>query len=256
MVTITGHKDSAKYDGTEKTVTGYDVSISNDLYQETDFTFSGDATASGIHAGKYPMGLKAEDFKNTSENFANVKFVVEDGEMEIQKIALTITSESYEGDYDAQWHEVGYTAEGLAATDAITALEMKNHRILKPGEMVSEFVADTLKITHADGSDATGDYEVTFVPGKLTVNTVIVNYRVFYYYDGVLDESEIEEGTGEVLTQITEYKDKPKDMQFDHVTGFPLTLGLDEMKNIIRVYYVHTPLTGNLGAANIGDCIE
>ena len=94
------------------------------------------------------------------------------------------------------------------------------------------------------------------MPGKLTVNTVIVNYRVFYYYDGVLDESEIEEGTGEVLTQITEYKDKPKDMQFDHVTGFPLTLGLDEMKNIIRVYYVHTPLTGNLGAANIGDCIE
>ena len=192
VVTITGHKDSAKYDGTEKTVTGYDVSISNDLYQETDFTFSGDATASGIHAGKYPMGLKAEDFKNTSENFANVKFVVEDGEMEIQKIALTITSESYEGDYDAQWHEVGYTAEGLAATDAITALEMKNHRILKPGEMVSEFVADTLKITHADGSDATGDYEVTCVPGKLTVNTVIVNYRVFYDYDGVLDESDIE----------------------------------------------------------------
>ena len=256
VVTITGHKGSAKYDGAEKTVTGYDVSISNDLYQETDFTFSGDATASGIHAGKYPMGLKAEDFKNTSENFANVKFVVEDGEMEIQKIALTITSESYEGDYDAQWHQVGYTAEGLAATDAITALGMKNHRILKPGEMVSEFVANTLKITHADGSDATGDYEVTFVPGKLTVNTVIVNYRVFYYYDGVLDESEIEEGTGEVLTQITEYKDKPKDMQFDHVTGFPLTLGLDEMKNIIRVYYVHTPLTGNLGAANIGDCIE
>ena len=257
VVTITGHKGSAKYDGSEKTVTGYDVTgIGNPLYTENDFTFSGDATASGIHAGKYPMGLKAEDFKNTSENFANVKFVVEDGEMEIQKIALTITSESYEGDYDAQWHQVGYTAEGLAATDAITALEMKNHRILKPGEMVSEFVANTLKITHADGSDATGDYEVTFVPGKLTVNTVIVNYRVFYYYDGVLDESEIEEGTGEVLTQITEYKDKPKDMQFDHVTGFPLTLGLDEMKNIIRVYYVHTPLTGNLGAANIGDCIE
>ena len=256
-VTIEGHKDTFKYDGMEHTVTGYDVTgISNPLYTENDFTFSGDATASGIHAGKYPMGLKAEDFKNTSENFANVKFVVEDGEMEIQKIALTITSESYEGDYDAQWHQVGYTAEGLAATDAITALEMKNHRILKPGEMVSEFVANTLKITHADGSDATGDYEVTFVPGKLTVNTVIVNYRVFYYYDGVLDESEIEEGTGEVLTQITEYKDKPKDMQFDHVTGFPLTLGLDEMKNIIRVYYVHTPLTGNLGAANIGDCIE
>ncbi len=257
VVTITGHKGSAKYDGSEKTVTGYEVTgISNPLYTENDFTFSGDATASGIHAGKYPMGLKAEDFKNTSENFANVKFMVEDGEMEIQKIALTITSESYEGDYDAQWHQVGYTAEGLAATDAITALEMKNHRILKPGEMVSEFVANTLKITHADGSDATGDYEVTFMPGKLTVNTVIVNYRVFYYYDGVLDESEIEEGTGEVLTQITEYKDKPKDMQFDHVTGFPLTLGLDEMKNIIRVYYVHTPLTGNLGAANIGDCIE
>lgn len=59
------------------------------------------------------MGLKAEDFKNTSENFANVKFMVEDGEMEIQKIALTITSESYEGDYDAQWHEVATPRKAL-----------------------------------------------------------------------------------------------------------------------------------------------
>ena len=134
--------------------------------------------------------------------------------------------------------------EELTAVPAATRMEGTNEHSYAPRK--------TITIT----ADPTKNVITVYYTKDVTVNTVIVNYRVFYYYDGVLDESEIEEGTGEVLTQITEYKDKPKDMQFDHVTGFPLTLGLDEMKNIIRVYYVHTPLTGNLGAANIGDCIE
>ena len=42
VVTITEHSGKAKYDGTEKTVTGYDVkSISNKLYTKDDFEFSG-----------------------------------------------------------------------------------------------------------------------------------------------------------------------------------------------------------------------
>ncbi len=257
VVTITGREDSAQYDGAKHSVSGYDVAISNALYTEDCFEFGGKAVAEGVHAGEYAMGLNEKQFKNVSANFTNVKFVIErDGRLTIEQRALIITAGSYEGDYDGEWHGVGYTAEGLAETDKITALTMKDDAILYPGELTASFLPETLKITHADGTDSTGDYRVEYMPGKLVVNTVIVKYRVQYYYDGVLYGGATEEGTGEVLTKITEYRDKPRDMMFDHVDNFPLTLGLNEEENVIRVYYVHIPLTGYLGAHNVGDCIE
>ena len=257
IVTIIGHEVAATYDGAAHTASGYDAASSNSLYTESCYEFGGSALVEGIHAGEYPMNLKAEDFKNISENFTNVEFVIEkDGGLTIEQRMLVITAGSYEGDYDAQWHEVGYTADGLADTDTITALTMKDNRILKPGTLTANFLPETLRITHENGSDSTGDYRVEYAPGTLTVNTVIVKYTVQYYYDGVLFGGLTEEGTGEVLTEITQYIDKPRDMMFDHVDNFPLTLGLNEEENVIRVYYVHIPLTGYLGAHNVGDCIE
>lgn len=257
VVTITGHEGTAQYDGAKHSVSGYDVAISNGLYTEDCFEFDGKAVAEGVHAGEYAMGLNEKQFKNVSTNFTNVKFVIgRDGRLAIEQRELIITAGSYEGDYDGEWHGVGYTAEGLAATDKITALTMKDDAILYPGELTASFLPETLKITHSDGTDSTGDYRVEYMPGKLVVNTVIVNYRVQYYYDGVLYGGATEEGTGEVLTKITEYRDKPRDMMFDHVDNFPLTLGLNEEENVIRVYYVHISLTGYLGAHNVGDCIE
>ena len=257
IVTIVGNTKTETYDGAAHTASGYDAASSSPLYTESCYEFGGSALVEGIHAGEYPMNLKAEDFKNISENFTNVEFVIgKEGRLTIEQRMLVITAGSYEGDYDAQWHEVGYTADGLADTDTITALEMKDNRILKPGTLTANFLPETLRITHENGSDSTGDYRVEYAPGTLTVNTVIVKYRVQYYYDGVLFGELTEEGTGEVLTEITQYIDKPRDMMFDHVDNFPLTLGLNEEENVIRVYYVHIPLTGYLGAHNVGDCIE
>lgn len=101
VVTITENSGSAKYDGTEKTVTGYVVtSISDPLYKEGDFTFSGDATIKGTDAGTYNMNLAPEDFKNTNGNFKNVRFVIYDGTLVISPRVLTITSGSDSKEYD------------------------------------------------------------------------------------------------------------------------------------------------------------
>ena len=101
VVTITENRGSAKYDGTEKTVTGYEVtSISDPLYKESDFTFSGDATIKGTDAGTYDMNLAPEDFKNINGNFKNVRFVINDGTLVISPRTLAITSGSDSKEYD------------------------------------------------------------------------------------------------------------------------------------------------------------
>ena len=81
VVTITEHSGTFEYDGTEKTVSGYDFSASNELYKNTDFEFTGNDSVSATNVGTYDMELKSEDFKNTNGNFSKVTFVVVDGQL-------------------------------------------------------------------------------------------------------------------------------------------------------------------------------
>lgn len=100
-VTIKGGKSSVTYNGEEHTVSGYKVAdISNPLYKEANFTFSGTAEAKGKNADLYKMGLKAADFANTSNNFTNVEFVVADGQLEITKRPVMLTSANLIKVYD------------------------------------------------------------------------------------------------------------------------------------------------------------
>ena len=83
VVTITEHSGAFEYDGTEKTVSGYDFGASNELYKNTDFEFTGNDSVSATNVGTYDMELKSEDFKNTNGNFSKVTFVVVDGQLTI-----------------------------------------------------------------------------------------------------------------------------------------------------------------------------
>ena len=83
VVTITEHSGAFEYDGTEKTVSGYDFSASNELYKNTDFEFTGNDSVSATNVGTYDMELKSEDFKNKNGNFSKVTFVVVDGQLTI-----------------------------------------------------------------------------------------------------------------------------------------------------------------------------
>jgi uncharacterized protein (TIGR02145 family) len=113
IVTITGHHNRVDYDGTEHSVIGYDVQISNPLYHETDFVFSGGDTATRTNAGTTYMGLEATQFTNMNSNFVEVIFHVTDGYQTIEPInaTVTITGNNNTVSYDGVEHTVsGYTA--------------------------------------------------------------------------------------------------------------------------------------------------
>lgn len=106
-VTITGNAATLKYDGTEQSVTGYTVACSNGLYTANDFDFTGSAVAKGTNVGTYKMGLEADQFSNTSANFSNVTFVVEDGWLKIEggqidANAVTWTKQDVQKVYDGK----------------------------------------------------------------------------------------------------------------------------------------------------------
>lgn len=86
-VVVTEHSAEYDYDGTAKTVTGYDLtSISDPLYTAADFTFVGpqaDSTVTETEVGHYPMGIVSDDFKNNNTNFEDVIFTVVDGFLDI-----------------------------------------------------------------------------------------------------------------------------------------------------------------------------
>lgn len=122
-VTIKGHGNVATYDGTTHSVSGYDVSFSNDLYKESDFTFSGTAEAAQTDAGTTNMGLTEDMFANTNTNFSTVVFIVTDGYQTINKKVVspivTVTPKMYDGSTDAQVNvsiETGVSGESLTVS--------------------------------------------------------------------------------------------------------------------------------------------
>jgi hypothetical protein len=121
IVTITGHINTTDYDGTEHSVSGYDVSFSNALYTAADFTFSGTAEAKRTDAGKTMMGLAVSQFTNTNTNFGNVVFVVTDGYQAINKkvpvLTVTVTPKGYDGNTDA---EVSVTVDTHVKGESLT----------------------------------------------------------------------------------------------------------------------------------------
>ena len=182
-VEITGNSDSVVYDGTEHSVKDYTVKISDSRYTEKDFTFSGKALASGINAGAYEMGLKADQFKNTNARFANVEFIIKaDGVLTITQRPLTITAGSAEGIAPVTCDK--YTVEGLATGDKVDSVKITGIQS-EPGE--SPNVASDAVIKNAKGEDVTANYKITYVDGVLKAIEVLNKEIHFNYVIGYTD---------------------------------------------------------------------
>ena len=182
-VEITGNSDSVVYDGAEHSVKDYTVKISDSRYTEKDFTFSGKALASGVNAGTYEMGLKADQFKNTNARFTNVEFIIKaDGVLTITQRPLTITAGSAEGIAPVTCDK--YTVEGLATGDKVDSVKITGIQS-EPGE--SPNVASDAVIKNEKGEDVTANYKITYVDGVLKAIEVLNKEIHFNYVIGYTD---------------------------------------------------------------------
>lgn len=182
IVEITGNSDSVVYDGTEHSVKDYTVKISDPRYTEKDFTFTGKAEASGVNAGTYEMGLKAEQFKNTNARFTNVKFVIKaDGVLTITPKELTITAGS-KTEYGPTPVTCGeWTVSGLVAGDKVESVKITGIQSV-PGS--SPNVPSDAVIKNAKGEDVTKNYAIKYVNGTLTMLEVLNKEDHFNYIIG------------------------------------------------------------------------
>ena len=82
------------------------------------------------------------------------------------------------------------------------------------------------------------------VPAKESPTLTVTNelkkyeYRVEYYYDGKIDETQTETSEAKYGKTVEEYEDKVKDgYVLAKTENFPLTITNDTEKNVIKIYY-------------------
>lgn len=173
-ITITGHKGGEKYNGEEQTVEGYDVSGLPSGVSKDDIASNGSAEVKAIDAGTYPMNLNEKQFSLTGDaakNYTNVKFVVTDGELKIDKRAVTLTSEDGHKNYDGKTLQRrtnlkvggdGFVGnDGVLAKDKLTWYDENN---ILPGTYENKF-----EPAYTEGTNL-NNYEVTLKFGELVVN--------------------------------------------------------------------------------------
>ena len=181
-VTVTEKSDSVVYDGQEHSVTGYkSMTADNELYNvKTNVaeTPTDAWTAKGTNAGKYQVGIKSGDFKNTSVNFTNVAFVIVDGELEItpvtDKVTVTVVEKSDNVTYDAAEHSItGYetiTADN-ALYDIANVAKTPTAAWTAKGTEAGEYPVGIVSGDFKNTSKNFANVEFVIVDGALTITT-------------------------------------------------------------------------------------
>ena len=171
VVTITENSGTATYDGGDHIVSGYaSMTADNELYDvdaSVQETPTEAWTAKGKDAGEYPVGIKADDFKNTNGNFTNVKFVVVDGALEITPAPVTlqapIASKTYDGEPLKAEDYVHSYLEGLDFADDFESIILTGIQTL-----VGSSASLITGVIPKEGKKLK-NYKFTFLPGTLTV---------------------------------------------------------------------------------------
>lgn len=216
VVTITGRSDTVDYDGNEKTVSGYEVTITEgSKYTTDDFTFNGNAEVKGTEAGTYHMNLAADQFANTNTNYEKVRFVVNDG-------SLTITPKSINPDDEKN---------GITVTNPINSTYDGNEHI--NGLTVTD---SKLNTTLAEGTD----YTLTYSGDLINVGTVTITIKGIGNYTGEFTK------TYQILPREYTVTTNTDSKVYD---GNPLTAG-GTVNNLVKDETVNLTMTGS--QTNVG----
>ena len=179
-VTITGNHDSKVYNGTEQSVTGYTVKISDPKYTEADFKFTGNDKVYRTDVGTTYMGLKAEQFENKNSNFDRVEFVIEeDGYVEVTKRPLYLRADTPNPiTYDGAEHvrtlcvvvakgEYLEIANGQMLENVLTMYRVSGTNV---GIYKGEFLQLAKIVDRDDPSkDVTANYDIKYETGTLQI---------------------------------------------------------------------------------------
>ena len=179
-VTVTGHTLTTTYDGQKHSVSGFDVSMSNNLYTTSDFTYNGKTETSATHAGEVKASLYTNAFSNLNNNFAPTFVIASPVRLVIQQKAVVVTADDVikeQGDDDV----LTATVTGLVSGADPSAISYSFNR--ETGEDIG-----TYTITPT-GDASQNNYSVTFVPGTLTIEPKTLaanpdgngNYWATYY---------------------------------------------------------------------------
>ena len=197
-VTVTENADTVEYDGKEHSVTGYASIVSDHaLYDVANVaeTPTDAWTAKGTDAGTYPVGIKSGDFRNTSGNFTNVEFVIEDGELVITRRGenpgspVTLRADDSTVMFDGDNHGyVGHIATNLAEGHSVRSVK-SDFTARNVGRYEDKIDLHDAIIVDADGKDVTRNYVLTYQPGTLEITpfegevvvTVTGNTGLFRY---------------------------------------------------------------------------
>ena len=211
-VTIKGNTGTYEYDGTEKTVEGYTLDISNNLYKASDVNLvNSQAKISATVPGTYAMGLTPGNFENTNPNF-NVTFVVKPGKLTIENRPITITADDVTVKYDGQPHgENGYSITAGSLVDSHAATVTISGSETDAGKYEDWLVPSVTKIVDAENKDVTGYYDISCEDGFLTIkprSVTLTSETASKVYDGTpLTKPEVKvTGDGFVEGEVTDIR--------------------------------------------------
>ena len=205
-VTIKEHSAEHVYDGTEKTVTGYDVkSISNKHYTKDDFTFSGTAEAKGTNVGEYPMNVQASDFTNNSHNFTNVTFIIEDGSLKITPKSI-VPSETngmeVTGPADTKYNGDEQKLTPVVKDQGKVLTENVDYKLSYTGDTTN---VGTVKITIKGKGNYNGSTEVSYKITKRSVTLTSATDSKVYDKDPLTNHNVTIGGDGFVKEEGATY---------------------------------------------------
>ena len=170
-VVINGNTNTVTYNGLDQVVNGYNIAqivapnnAAEQYVRNRLNNVNVEATATGKDASttRYPMNLTAGLFPAITYNGMNVQYVINDGWLLINPAPVTVTANDININVGETVPELTAKVTGLVNNEPETLITYTIDR--EPGEENGTYA---ITVT---GEKQQGNYTVTFVPGRLTID--------------------------------------------------------------------------------------